>query len=118
MILDPLILDPRSMILDFSRFKSNSESGGSRQLEVFGKPVFTEAGGSNQREKSAIRWGLVFLESKNFLWRVYSICMNPQEPWGGLEIEPWEEGEGGGDLADFWETNFLRQKLTGAWGQP
>ena len=50
-----LMLNPGSLTSDLSRFKSNSEAGGSRQLEVFGKPVFTEATG-NQREKSAIRW--------------------------------------------------------------
>ena len=39
--------------------------------------------------------------------------MHPQEPWCRLEIEPRKETTGGGDVAELWKTNFLRQKLTG-----
>ena len=68
---------------EFLRFKSSSTTGGSQQLEVFGKPVFTEAG--NQRENSPIRWTIHFwkllwsdkkslAKSRNFV-EVYLICI-------------------------------------------
>ena len=39
--------------------------------------------------------------------------MHPQDPWCRVEIEPREEATGGGDVAELWKTNFLRQKLAG-----
>ena len=41
------------VLINVSRFKTISEMGGSKQVEVFGKPVFTEA--TDPREKSPIR---------------------------------------------------------------
>ena len=110
---------------EFLRFKSSSPTGGSQQLEVFGKPVFTEAG--NQRENSPIRWTIHFwkllwsdkkvLQNLEILWRFiwFVFCMHRQDPWCRLEIEPWQEAGGGG--GELWKTNLLCKKLPGSFSR-
>ena len=40
--------------------------------------------------------------------------MHRQDPWCRLEIEPWQEAGGGGEL---WKTNLLCKKLPGSFSR-
>ena len=115
--------------------------GVSKQVEVFGKPVFTEA--TDPREKSPIRWSpslfsitfKCFREIEYFAFITGSFsfnqanphfhshfhnrktnwifCIHPQNAWCWMEDESREKATWGGNCCQLWKTNFLRKELAG-----